>query len=143
MTLWRDTVTKSPSKARVHNNFGHALRNGGDLREALQQFEQALALDPDYPDALNNLATLYANIGRKDDTISLLKRTLSQRPGHVPAHYNLAMNYYDMGLLDEARAEYQLILELAPYSREAAFARSMIIMIDEQSSSRQKKPAAR
>ena len=44
-----------PSLAETHNNLGFALRLRGRLDEAIDEFQKALKLRMDYPDAQNNL----------------------------------------------------------------------------------------
>jgi len=131
--LWQDTILKSPQKARPHNNLGHALKNAGRLDEAAHSFERAIELNPDYPDALNNLSTIYNSTGRKQDALDLLRRTLSLNPGHLQAKYNLALQYYEMGLFSDAVREYSQLIEISPYSKEAAFARQMLLLIQRNS----------
>lgn len=58
MTLWGDTVLKSPYKARPHHRLGFALMMAGHLQAAAMHFETAIAMRPDYTYALNNLATV-------------------------------------------------------------------------------------
>jgi tetratricopeptide (TPR) repeat protein len=58
IALWEDTVQKSPDKSRVHNNLGHAYLLAGRDAEARQEFEFALQLDPQQPEATSNLRKL-------------------------------------------------------------------------------------
>ncbi len=58
ISLWQDTVTQSPNKARVHNNLGYAYKLAGRKNEAIREFKMALKLDPDYYKARNNLVRL-------------------------------------------------------------------------------------
>jgi len=53
--LWQDTVLKSPVKARVHNNLGHAYLLEHRLDEARNEFTAALQLDPQLYQARYNL----------------------------------------------------------------------------------------
>jgi Flp pilus assembly protein TadD len=129
ITMFADSVAKSPDKARPHNNLGDALRKTGRVEEAAAHFERAIAIKPNYPDALNNLATVYNHYGRRQDAIALLSSCLALEPGHLQARYNLAMTYYESGMLREAAMQYRLVAEIAPMSHEAAFARSMLAMI--------------
>ncbi len=136
VTLYTDTAAKSPQKARPHNNLGNALKEAHRIPEAIVQLQQALALKPDYPDALNNLGTIYGSIGKREEGLSLLQRALELDPGHLQARYNLAMHYYENGMLPEAEQEYRLLIQLAPRSKEAAFAYKMLAMIGRQRSGR-------
>lgn len=54
-SLWRQTLTQSPDKPRVLNNYGVALRLEGRELEARAAFLRALALDPAFEPARKNL----------------------------------------------------------------------------------------
>jgi tetratricopeptide (TPR) repeat protein len=136
ISLWGDAAEKAPDKARAHNNFGHGLKEAHRLEEAQREFERALELQPEYPDALNNLATIYNTIGRRSDALSLLEKTILLAPDHVPAKFNLAMNYYESGMFQDALREYAEIIQLAPDSKEGVFAASMISLIRNQTGQR-------
>ena len=47
LLLWRDTVAKSPGKARPHYNLGVALLREGQVGEAGESFRAAASLDPE------------------------------------------------------------------------------------------------
>jgi Flp pilus assembly protein TadD len=51
----RAVVRQRPDYAEAHNNLGIALGSQGRLRDAIGQFEQALRLKPEFPDARRNL----------------------------------------------------------------------------------------
>jgi tetratricopeptide (TPR) repeat protein len=55
ISLWQDTVLKSPDKARVHNNLGHAYLLAQRYGEARREFATALQLDPQLYQARYNL----------------------------------------------------------------------------------------
>ena len=55
ISLWEDTVTKSPNKARVHNNLGHAYMLANRNADARREFTTALQLDPKLYQARHNL----------------------------------------------------------------------------------------
>lgn len=55
ISLWEDTVAKSPGKARARNNLGYAYLQAGRKSEAETEFRAALEIDPDYYKARNNL----------------------------------------------------------------------------------------
>lgn len=56
ITLWEDTVRKSPAKPRAWNNLGYAYFLAGRETEARAAYRAALLLQPDYPLSRANLA---------------------------------------------------------------------------------------
>ncbi len=132
LLLWQDTVTKSPNKSRVRNNYGYALKDAGDIDEAARQFELAIQLEPTFAEALNNLATIYSSRGQKMEALSLLKKSAAAKPGLIDTRYNLALLYYQLGLKDEALQECAFIIQRWPLRNEAVFARNMLLMIQKE-----------
>ena len=66
VSLWSDTVQKSPDKARPRNNLGHAYAMQGDWERAIEEFRTAVQLDPDYALAKKNLRDAYLHqVGRQ------------------------------------------------------------------------------
>lgn len=58
IALWEDTASKSPHKARAHNNLGYAYRLAGYTEVARREFTLALQLDPKQIKARHNLEYL-------------------------------------------------------------------------------------
>ena len=54
----------------------------GRLDAAEDLFRRALILKPDYPDALNNLGTIFHNRGAFADSIPFYKKALALRPDY-------------------------------------------------------------
>ncbi len=69
ISLWQDTVLKSPNKARVHNNLGHAYLLAQRNDEARIEFTTALKLDP-------GLYQAHYNLLQADDAIEKAGGTL-------------------------------------------------------------------
>ena len=120
--LWMDAAKKSPYKARPHNALGYAYEyNKGMLDEAISEYKHALAINPNYFKAHNNLGVAYAKKGMLDEAISEYKKTLAIKPRYVDAHNNLGVAYSRKGMFDEAIAEYKRALSLKPRYPEAHF----------------------
>jgi tetratricopeptide (TPR) repeat protein len=130
VTMYEDVVSKSPGKARAHNNLGMAYKDLGLLDKAATEFRAAISIKPggivadkDLPDihylevktdATNNLANVYLVRGMLGPAIEAYRVVLEIKPAHVEAHYNLAMACEEYGCLTEAIEHYQRFIELAP-----------------------------
>lgn len=64
---------------------------------AIQYFEQAIALYPDYPDAQNNLANIYLESKEFNKALLLFNQLLEKHPGHRKGYYNRAITHYNLG----------------------------------------------
>lgn len=63
LSLWSDTVTKSPGSGRAQMNYGVALMARGRIAEAESRFRRALEISPNYHYAHTNLAIALAARG--------------------------------------------------------------------------------
>lgn len=59
LTLWDDTVHKSPNKARPYNGRGLAYALSDRYDQAISDFNKAIALDPNFDKAYNNRGVVY------------------------------------------------------------------------------------
>jgi tetratricopeptide (TPR) repeat protein len=73
--------------ALLNLGFAHALTN--NLPEALRRYDQAIALDPDYEQALVNKAAVLIFQGKKGEAKGLLERVLRLNPGNGQAREGL------------------------------------------------------
>jgi len=87
--------------------------------EAEQKFKAAIELKPNDPVLLNNLGFLYYVMGRNDDALTYLQKTLALDPKRKEAHGNIAELYYKMGQKTEAKQHYEQYLALYPNSPKA------------------------
>jgi len=101
------------------SNKGISLANLGLHKEAIDCWQQALRLDPNFAKAHNNLGFAYTKQGRLDEAIGEFKEALKLNPNDAVAHNNLGVAYKDQGRLDEAIGESQEALRLNPNYAEA------------------------
>jgi tetratricopeptide (TPR) repeat protein len=80
ITLWEDTVAKSPNKARVHNNLGYAYMQAHRPDEARREFNIALRLDRSQYKAFYNLKRLDDEPGSTDRLAPENKREVHSEP---------------------------------------------------------------
>jgi tetratricopeptide (TPR) repeat protein len=100
LTLWLDTVKKSPDSHIVHLNLGLAYKEAGKLDEAALEYKKALEIKPDYGAAHNNLGIIHDLQGRLDEAAGEYRKALELNPSLVIAHNNLGVIYFKQGRLD-------------------------------------------
>jgi tetratricopeptide (TPR) repeat protein len=69
---------------------------------AIALYQQALAIDPKYADALHGLIMCYQATGDLDRAIELTLRQIEQEPEDILAFTNLSMFYQKKGMVPEA-----------------------------------------
>ena len=114
LSVLQDEVAKAPGNARAHNTFGAKLFACGRTAEAVQQFQQALEIQPDYANAHCNLGIGLATVGRLDEAIGQYRRALDLKPSLAEACYNLGNALVSRAQYREAVSQYRRALELKP-----------------------------
>jgi tetratricopeptide (TPR) repeat protein len=79
-TLFARAVASTSRNAIAHNTLGSSLLDAGKAAEAEAQFEKALEVRPNYPEALVNLALCRARQGRTPEAVELMRRAMDIRP---------------------------------------------------------------
>jgi tetratricopeptide (TPR) repeat protein len=119
LTLWTDTVRKSPDSAIVHNNLAFAYGSSGQQARAIEEYQTAVRLKPDYVEGHFNLGVVYASQGQWNKAIAEYQTVIRVNPAFIAAHYNLGIIYASQGQWDRAIAEYRATLQLNPNNSDA------------------------
>lgn len=92
-----------PEVMKLQGEGAMAMR-AGQFKRAETLFKQALALRPDDPTLVNNLAGAYNQMGRADEAEALMRAVFDQHPDYLFARTNIAMFLIRDGKADEAQA---------------------------------------
>lgn len=114
VTLWQDVVSKSPAKARPHNNLGHELYESNKTEEAMGHLKAALKIEPHHPETLNNLGVVHMAQDQISEAIAYLKTALGHHPQNKLALYNLGLALEKQKKPDEALAHFKAALQIDP-----------------------------
>jgi tetratricopeptide (TPR) repeat protein len=103
-TLFRDAVARNPGAWMAYQNLGAALANQNRLAEAIEAFDAAVRLRPDYDNAKRNLALAHMRLGdaaaestnRTNEAIRHYEAVLAVDADHFRAHYNLGTLLMDV-----------------------------------------------
>jgi protein O-mannosyl-transferase len=120
-TLWTRTLASTSGNYEAHNGLGRALAHRGQATSAIAQYEEALAIKPDYVEAHNNLGNGLADRGQLDAAISQYRAALQTKPDHAEAHNNLGLAIAGLGHIDAAVEHYEQALASKPDFAEAHY----------------------
>lgn len=93
---------------------GIAAQRNRDTAEALRQYEAALAIAGDEPEALSLYGIALLHAGRRDDSEASLRKAVEKAPDLPGARLNLAEFYRATGQIERAADEWRRVVELAP-----------------------------
>jgi tetratricopeptide (TPR) repeat protein len=119
-TLWEDTVSKSPNKARPYNALGLALALQNRLEEATQTLRHAIELDPRAGQPYLNMGYVYSLQENLDKAIECYEKVIPLSPRLLPEIYNnLGLTYLKKGKLEESEKYLRMAIELRPHNAAA------------------------
>jgi tetratricopeptide (TPR) repeat protein len=93
---------------------GNSAADAGRLDEAIQRYDEAIAVDPKHVDAWNNKGLTLADQGKPDEALVCLDRALEIDPDDVSALWNKATVLMDLGRFDQANAVLEQVLRADP-----------------------------
>jgi len=114
LTLWQDTVRKSPDNPRAHYNLGVTLRAAGRLDEATAELQRALQLQPNHAFARYELGNLAYEAGRWPEAVEHFAAAVAADAHYTDARVNLGLALERAGRPDAARAQYEAALADEP-----------------------------
>jgi tetratricopeptide (TPR) repeat protein len=116
---YRAAIKKQES-AVLHNKSGICLlllRRGAEARK---EFQRAVKLDKQYPEAYNNLGALYYNDRKFGAAVKEYKKAIKLNEQNASFHSNLGTAYFSQKDFDSATKEYQRAMAIDPAIFERA-----------------------
>lgn len=114
LSIWTDTVAKSPRSAVAEGNLGTAYFNRGNLQASLDHFRKCVALDPRPPNSYYNLGLAYGRLLRFEEAYQQFEETLRKNPKHYAAAYQAGLVLRQLGRRAEAETLLRRAAELRP-----------------------------
>ena len=96
------------------SNLGISLYYQKDLGGAIQYYEKAIALDPDYAMAYSNLGLALRDYKDLEGAVKHFRATIDLNPKNAQAHGVLGQALLQQGLFAEARDATRQFLKLLP-----------------------------
>ncbi len=102
------------AKALAHFRAGMAAIGRGSKLEAARHFHQALLLQPDYFDALFNLALALQELKQLKEACVCYEQAVRLQPGHAPTWNNLGVALKQLGQWQSAVSAHREAVRLQP-----------------------------
>ena len=95
--------------------------NGEDYEKAVEFYEKAVSIDPEYSNAYFFLANSYDELGEKGQAIKNYKKVIELEPQNFWAYNNLGSIYEEIGQYNLALGMFKRSLEIWPNHYKALF----------------------
>jgi tetratricopeptide (TPR) repeat protein len=102
------------AEADEHLRNGVDAQQRGDVNTAINEYREALAIEPKLLEARANLGAALAAAGQFDAAIDEDNRALEQVPGNIALRKNLGLAYYKKGDMVHARTEFAAVNAARP-----------------------------
>jgi protein O-mannosyl-transferase len=127
--LWTHALACTSRNHVAHINLGIVFAGRGQTAKAMEHYQNALEIIPDFAEARYDVGNVLADQGRFPEAIEQYQRALVLKPDYAEAHYNLGNLLARQGQADEAIEHFQRAIEIKPdfaevhYNLGAALAR--------------------
>jgi protein O-mannosyl-transferase len=115
LTFFQEQIHSAPNSAKAHYGLGAALALSGNDREAVGEYEKAIAIFPYYSEVFFNMGNALRRLGGDpEQVIEAYRTTIRFNPAHADARANLALFLLEHGRTDEARPLVEELVRLNP-----------------------------
>jgi len=122
-----DLLVKSldlcPSNKRYlyYYSIGLVLEKLGKIPQAIQAYQQTIALEPQWIDTYNNLGNIFFYSGELEQAETFYHQAITTQPEHFGSYLNLGNVLMRQGKFEQAIKTYQTALNLQPYNSDITY----------------------
>ena len=93
-TLWSYVIEKEPNRVPMAYAYrGVAFERGGRFDKAIEDYERAIALNPSYYQAYNNMGALLGKMSLFARAMEYFNKAIAISPDYTDAYYNRGVTY--------------------------------------------------
>jgi Tfp pilus assembly protein PilF len=113
LSLWSYVTQKEPQKASIaYTNLGSAYQKMGQLDRAMENYEKAIALDPNDYLAYTNRGVIFDKIGEFDRALESYNKAVLSNPEDYKPYFNRGLLYDKMGRTTDAIDDFEMAKRL-------------------------------
>jgi tetratricopeptide (TPR) repeat protein len=132
---WKNSITLFSHALRVtkdnvlaHSNLGLALFAEGKTNEAIDHFNTAIIIAPNYAPSYHNRGFVRGALGQPQSAIKDYNQVIRLKPNYADAYYNRGIVYTNMGYYQPAIDDFNKAISLNPNCVEAYNNRGFIYL---------------
>jgi tetratricopeptide (TPR) repeat protein/TolB-like protein len=111
----KKAIELAPYDPESYRAYGWAIGNGlHRYEEAIEYMERGLELNPRHTRTLNSISLMYATVGRIDDALAAINKSMEIAPGASFPNRRKADIFAQAGMFDSAAAWFRKYHELRP-----------------------------
>jgi tetratricopeptide (TPR) repeat protein len=113
-TLFLHAIQNTTGNFIAYAGLGDYEAQHGETNTGISHLETSVRINPNYPNARNNLGRILLMEGRNDDALAQLQKAVALDPGLADARYNLGYALLAGGRVGEALDQFQAQVNLQP-----------------------------
>ena len=117
--MYREILANDARQISALHLLGVVMIQTKRLESGVELIDKALAIKPDYAEALNNRGNALKELKRFDEALASYDRALAIQPAYAEALYNRGNVLQELKRFDEALASYDKALAIQPADAEA------------------------
>jgi lipoprotein NlpI len=103
------TCSSKEKQAQKHFKKGFEYHNQGLVEKAIEEYQKAIQLNPNYIEVYMNLGAIYVDKKDYEQALQQFKKVVELNYYYGKAHYNLGMVYLYQGEKEKAREELKIL----------------------------------
>jgi len=99
--------------------MGVALQDQGNLEEAIEAYNKALSIKPDYAETYYNMGITLEEQGNLEEAIEAYNKAIAIKPNYAVAYNNIGITLQEQSKMEEAIEAYNKAIAIKPDYAEA------------------------
>jgi len=105
--------------AEILYNYGNIQSKLKNYKKAINSFNEAISLNPNFSEAYNSLGVIKKLINENEEAIQYYKKAIATKNDNISAYFNLAIALKDDKKYEACKTTYEKILEIDKFNFRA------------------------